>query len=221
MKADFWHSRWQENKIGFHVDEVNPYLLSNWGKLGVAAPATVFLPLCGKSVDIVWFINQGFQVEAVELSSIAIESFIKEQGLTAEHTRQGDWQIWAGKGFRIWCGDYFNLTSQQLGNIDAVYDRAALIALPEEMRQNYVFHMKSLVGVVPQLLITLSYEQAQMDGPPFSVSSEEVNRLYGDDYLGAAAPVVTEDVLAKNVRFADRGVRRLDEHVFVLQVPGK
>ena len=221
MKADFWHSRWQENRIGFHIDEVNPYLLANWSRLGVDAPATVFIPLCGKSVDIVWFIKQGYRVEAVELSPIAIEALIKEQGLIAEHAIQGDWQVWTGEGFRIWCGDYFKLTSQQLSSIDAVYDRAALIALPEEMRLEYVSHMKRLVGVVPQLLVTLSYEQAQMAGPPFSVENREVSQLYGDDYQGVDTAVVTENVLVKNTRFAERGVSRLDESVFVLQVPKK
>lgn len=221
MKADFWHSRWQANKIGFHIDEINPYLLANWSFLGVEPPATVFIPLCGKSVDIAWFIRQGYQVVAVELSPIAVQALIREQGLAAEKVEENGRLYWIGEGFQLWCADYFDLTREQVGEVEAVYDRAALIALPGDMRAAYVAHMKTLVGVVPQLLITLSYEQAQMDGPPFSVSTDEVLSLYGIDYLGADEPRVSQDVLAQNARFADRGISYLNENVFVLQVPKK
>lgn len=233
MKAEFWHERWQENKIGFHRDEVNTYLKDNWHKLGVTphsgeknksgvrAPATVFVPLCGKSIDVCWLLEQGYRVEAVELSPIAVKALIEEQALTAEYAKKEAWEIWQGEGFRIWCGDYFALTPELLGPVDAVYDRAALIALPEQMRPAYVSHMKTLTGIVPQLLITLSYNQSQMNGPPFSVTNEEVERLYKNDYVGTKEPAVKWDVLAENQKFVQRGVDSLFESVFLLQVPNK
>lgn len=219
MEPEFWHERWRENLIGFHQNEVNPYLTDNWHKLGVKAPATVFVPLCGKTLDIRWLLEQGYRVEAVELSPIAVKALIEEQGLPAEQTTVGDWEVWQGEGFRIWCGDYFKLTRAQLGVVHAVYDRAALIALPEAMRAEYVSSMKQLVGVVPQLLITLSYPQSQIDGPPFSVSRDEVESLYKKNYAGTKEPLVEKDVLAENAKFARRGLSALFESVFLLQVP--
>jgi len=221
MDADFWHSRWQQNNIGFHNTDVNPYLPAYWEQLAVEAPATVFVPLCGKSLDIGWFLQQGYQIEAVELSPVAIEALIQEQGLTAKRSQLGDWQVWSGEGFRLWCGDYFQLTQTLIGSVEAVYDRAALVALPVDLRQSYVRQMRKLAGAVPQLLITLCYEQAQMAGPPFAVCTAEVQHLYGMDYTGAETPVLSEDVLSTNERFRARGVTRLDEHIFVLQVREK
>jgi thiopurine S-methyltransferase len=221
MQTDFWHARWQQNNIGFHKQEINSYLLEHWQTLAVAPPATVFVPLCGKSVDISWFLQQGYQVEAVELSSIAIEAMLGEQALNASVTRQDDFEVWSGEGFRIWCGDYFALTAAQLGRIDAVYDRAALIALPKPMRVAYVKHMKQLVGTAPYFLITLSYVQAEMDGPPFSVTGAEVESLYGKDYQGVNKPLVSSDVLTRHARFFERGLSYLQEHVYLMQVAKK
>jgi thiopurine S-methyltransferase len=221
MQADFWHARWQQNHIGFHKQEVNHYLLEHWQKLPVGPPATVFVPLCGKTVDVSWFLQQGYQVEAVELSSIAIEAMLSEQELDASVTRQDNFQVWSGEGFRVWCGDYFALTPAHLGRVDAVYDRAALIALPEQMRMAYVNHMTQLVGAVPYFLITLHYLQSEMDGPPFSVSHAEVERLFSGYYQGVDQPLVSIDVLAQHARFFEKGLSALEENVYLMQVAGK
>lgn len=220
MEPDFWHQRWQENKIGFHQDEVNPYLRQFWPDLGLSAPARILVPLCGKSLDLIWLMQQGYAVEGVELSELAVRAFFEEQGIEAQQSQQGEFQVWQSEGLRLWCGDFFKLTPAQLGPIDAVYDRAALVALPADMRQRYVQHMQTLVGEVPHLLITLEYPQAQMDGPPFSVEQMEVEALFGERYRGTASHHC-DDILSENDHLQKRGLQRLNECAYLLQVRKK
>lgn len=220
MEPDFWHQRWQQNQIGFHQAEVNPYLRKHWPALAVPAPARVLVPLCGKSLDLLWLVQQGYQVEGVELSELAVRAFFEEQGIVPQRSAQGDWQVWQSDNLRLWCGDFFNLRPGHLGRIDAVYDRAALIALPEAMRRQYADHLQSLVGSVPHLLVTLEYPQGQMSGPPFSVEQSEVEALYGERYRGTQAPMCA-DVLADTPNFRERGIDRLNECVYLLQVRKK
>lgn len=220
MEPDFWHQRWQQNQIGFHQGEVNPYLRQYWPALGVPAPARVLVPLCGKSLDLLWLQQQGYQVEGVELSELAVRAFFEEQGIAASQRQIGDWQVWESDALRIWCGDFFKLSADQLGPIDAVYDRAALIALPAEMRRRYVKHLETLVGDVPHLLVTLEYPQEQMDGPPFSVEQVEVETLFSARYHGTHAHHC-DDVLSANAHLQQRGVGRLNECVYLLQVRKK
>jgi thiopurine S-methyltransferase len=226
MEPEFWHQRWQENKIGFHLNEVNPYLVDHWQDLGVLPGARVFVPLCGKTLDMRWLAEQGYLVEAVEVSEIAIEQFFTEQGIAFERQTSGDWITYQADSIRIWCGDFFKLPPQQiaspkLGPIEAIYDRAALIALPEVMRSTYVRKLLEITGVVPQLLITLEYDQSQMTGPPFSVSPKEVSELYRDSYGEIPGPIKRTDVLAEEARFAERGLGELFENIYLLQVPKK
>ncbi len=220
MEPEFWHQRWLENRIGFHQGEVNPYLRKYWGLLGVSAPARILVPLCGKSLDLLWLVQQGYQVEGVELSELAVRAFFDEQGMTPSVTSRSDWQVWEAEKLRLWCGDFFALTAADLGPIDAVYDRAALIALPKALRLRYVQHMHRLVGPVPHLLITLEYPQALMDGPPFAVEQPEVQALLGANYTGTQ-PHVCDDVLTGNDRLQQRGLDRLNECVYLLQVRKK
>ena len=221
MKPEFWLQRWDENKIGFHLDEENPHLIKNWPQLGVAPGSRVFVPLCGKSVDLRWLAEQGYFVEAIELSDSAIEQFFNEQGIEYQRQQQGDWIVFESEHIRIWCGDFFHLMAEQLGPIDAVYDRASLIALPSELRSDYVSQLMSLVGPVPQLLVVLDYPQQQMSGPPFSVVNDEVITLYRDFYETDKIVVNRTDVLPEHAHFADRGLTSLFECVYLMQVSKK
>jgi thiopurine S-methyltransferase len=216
MEPDFWHQRWQQNLIGFHQGEVNPYLREYWADLGVPAPARILVPLCGKSQDLLWLSQQGYQVEGVELSELAVRAFFDEQGLSPRQSQQGQWQVWESGRLRLWCGDFFELTAAQLGRVDAIYDRAALIALPPAMRQAYARHLQAQVGTVPHLLVTLEYPQGQMDGPPFSVEQSEVETLFAQRYSGTR-PHLVDDVLSHNANLQERGLDRLNECVYLLQ----
>lgn len=215
MEADFWHQRWQQNLIGFHKSGVNHWLMEYWKQLVPSAETGVFVPLCGKSRDLLWLRECGHPVTGVELSSIAVEDFFRENDLQPQERLQGCFRIWSTSKLNILCGDFFDLQSEQLADIGAVYDRAALIALPPEMRLPYVDRLTSLFRPATRmLLITMEYPQVQMDGPPFAVEQDEVLRLFSRHW---SVEVLSEDnILVKEPRFAERGLNRLSEKIYQL-----
>ena len=217
MEKDFWLERWEREEIGFHQDEVNPYLRQYWQELHLARGSVVFVPLCGKSSDMLWLREQGHQVLGVELSALAVQAFFMENGYTPQHTTRGKFDRCEANSFRILCGDFFDLGRDDLAKVSAVYDRASLIALPPEMRERYVRHLVSILPPATQiLLITLDYPQPEMQGPPFSVASEEVEALYREH---AEVRLLAQlDVLSKNPRFQERGLSRLQENIFLLSL---
>ncbi|RVU35772.1 thiopurine S-methyltransferase [Hwanghaeella grinnelliae] len=178
MDPDFWHRKWADNQIGFHEGETNALLEAHFGRLDLARGSRVFLPLCGKTRDIAWLLDQGFCVAGAELSATAIKQLFEDLGLAPEITTIGSLDRHSAPGIDIFVGDIFDLTAEKLGPVDAIYDRAALVALPKEMRTAYAAHLASLTATAPQFLITFTYDQSKMDGPPFSVSEDEVRRLY-------------------------------------------
>jgi thiopurine S-methyltransferase len=140
------------------------------------------VPLCGKSLDLAWLASQGYKVAGAELSPLAVEQFFQEQGLTPSVRQAGPLKVFEAKGIEIYAGDLFDLTPSLLGPIDAIYDRASLVALPPEMRVRYVAQLLALGGGVPQLLITYTYDTTRMDGPPFSIPAAEIESHYGRRY---------------------------------------
>ena len=214
MKAEFWHDRWENNLIGFHLDEVNPYLKQFWNLLDLKPGAKIFVPLCGKSIDLLWLAEQGCSVIGVELSPLAVEAFFTENSLEADRRKEGDFEVWQSGNITIYCGDFFSMTQEMLGDIDAVYDRASLVALPTGMRQDYAQKLTALCPAAPRLLVALEYEQSQMDGPPFSVSEAEITALYGDDF--EIKPLLRQDMLGANEKFRTRGLDYLEETIYLL-----
>ena len=189
MHHSFWLQRWQEKRIGFHLDTINPYLSKYLSKLGQPGNSHVFVPLCGKSHDLHYLHQQGYQVTGNELSCLAVKDFYTEQQLIASKSvifsknlvqEQVELAHWHSPEVDIICGDFFALNKDQLTEITAVYDRAALVALPLEMRENYV---AKLLEILPEktsiLLVTLDYDETEKQGPPFSVTEDEVVKLYG------------------------------------------
>ena len=177
MEPDFWRRRWADNEIGFHESEVNALLKDHLPALQLTPGARVFVPLCGKSHDLTWLLAQGFEVVGCELSELAVRQFFEEQDLAPAVHTEGGLTCYRVGALQIWQGDIFALPLAALGRVDAIYDRAALIALPVPLRERYARLLAELP--VPQLLITLIYDQSQMDGPPFSVDEAELERLYG------------------------------------------
>ena len=179
MQPDFWHQRWHENRIGFHRSEVMPLLEEHWDALQLSSESRVLVPLAGKSLDMVWLAAQGHRVLGVELSPLAVAQFFEEHGLQPECRESTSGLHHAAKHIELLCGDVFAVDAALLGDCTGVYDRAALIALPPDMRQRYV---RTVYAALPSgcrgLLITLEYPQAEKVGPPFSVDEAEVRELF-------------------------------------------
>jgi thiopurine S-methyltransferase len=215
MKKEFWHERWEKSEIGFHQDEINPHLRQHFLNLHHARDGKVFVPLCGKSLDMMWLRQQGCNVIGVELSSIAAEDFFNENGLQASQSNIGKFEHYQAGGVQILCGDFFDLRQQDLANVSAVYDRASLVALPPDMRKRYAQHLVNILQPAIQiLLITFDYPQIEMQGPPFAVSIKEVESLYSK--YADIRTLAQEDVLAQNPRFKQRGLSRIEENVLLL-----
>ncbi|WP_426141470.1 thiopurine S-methyltransferase [Pseudomonas sp. DWP3-1-2] len=215
MQAEFWHQRWASDQIGFHQQKTNPYLERFWPSLAVEQGAGVLVPLCGKSLDLVWLAKQGYDVKGVELSEKAIEDFFNEHQLTPAIRQQGAFNVYSAGPVELWCGDFFALTAADVADCQALYDRAALIALPPAMRERYVQHLQNILseGCIG-LLITLDYDQAEVEGPPFSVPDDEVQRLFASAWQ--LETLQTCDVLGESWKFVQRGGSRLDERVYRL-----
>lgn len=213
MEPKFWQERWARNQIGFHLPEVNPYLQRHWPPL--AEGAKVLVPLCGKSLDLMWLASQGLRVVGVELSEQAVEAFFSEQNLTPRITERGVFKVYQADLIEIWCGDFFALDAEVLADCTALYDRAALIALPPLMRAQYTDHLNTWLPAGCQgLLITLDYEQVQKAGPPFAVTDEEVQLLLGERWV--LRVLQEQDILGESWKFVQDGVTRLDERVYQL-----
>jgi thiopurine S-methyltransferase len=210
MDARFWHERWGKNEIGFHEAEGNALLVEWFKALSLTEGDRVLLPLCGKTRDIAWLLSNGYRVAGNELSAVAIEHLFVELGMEPKIAETGDLKRYCGENIDIFVGDFFQLSRQLLGPVDATYDRAALVALPEGMRDRYTAHLVDVTYKAPQLLLCFEYDQNEMDGPPFSVNDAEVRRHYAERY--------ELDLLASiNVPGGLKGKCVADEKAWLLQ----
>ncbi|SER12930.1 thiopurine S-methyltransferase [Amphritea atlantica] len=181
MHSEFWHERWRSGRIGFHQSQVNPLLKHCWSELQADGAGRVLVPLCGKSIDMLWLREQGHEVTGVELNELACQAFWDEQEVPVTVQQTGDFSLREKDGLRLLCGDFFTLPAAEFKTINWVYDRAALVAFPEPMRKRYAQTLtEQLPAGVGMLLITLEFDDAE--GPPFSVTEEEVQALYGDRF---------------------------------------
>ncbi|NGZ60435.1 MAG: thiopurine S-methyltransferase [Nitrospira sp. LK265] len=182
MDPSFWHQRWEKNEIGFHEDKANPLLVKHFRELSVTKGCRIFVPLCGKTLDISWLLSRGYRVAGAELSQLAIEQLFMGLGMKPEIATVDNVEQWSANNLDIFVGDIFELSGTMLGAVDAVYDRAALVAFPADLRTRYSAHLTGMTDKAPQLLICYEYDQSLMEGPPFSVSDEEVHRHYATTY---------------------------------------
>lgn len=181
MDADFWRRKWETGETGFHQAAPNPLLQRHFPALGLARGARIFVPLCGKSLDLAWLAGLGLAVSGAELSLLAVEAFFAEAGL-APRVTEGRLRRFEAGGIVIHQGDVFDLDAAALGPVDAVYDRAALVALPAPLRRRYAAHVGALTGGAIQLLLAYDYDQSRMEGPPFSTPEAEIRALYAAEH---------------------------------------
>jgi thiopurine S-methyltransferase len=216
MEPSFWHDRWENQDLGFHQDDIHALLPKYWPRLELASDAPVFVPLCGKSLDMVWLAQQGHRVIGAELSQRAIDDFFAERGLAPTMRASGSYTVKLAGPYELWCGDFFDLPRDAVTGVAGVYDRAALIALPPSLRERYAATLAALLP--PQarfLLITLEYGQTQMSGPPFSVPGGEVRALFAGSYQ--LDELERRDVLDGHPHFKQRGLTALQECAYLLQ----
>ncbi|MCK0209658.1 thiopurine S-methyltransferase [Starkeya koreensis] len=182
MDEQFWHRKWRDNEIGFHREDANPLLLHHLPALGLATDARLLLPLCGKTRDIGWLLAQGHEVVGSELSELAVEQLFEELGVKPEIADDGPLRRFDAERLTVFAGNFFDLDRHRLGTVDAVYDRAAIVALPEAMRERYAGHLIHLTHTAPQLVVTFEYDPSRLVGPPFAVPEAELRRHYGTAY---------------------------------------
>jgi thiopurine S-methyltransferase len=218
MQPSFWHERWERAEIGFHKHEVNEHLRRFWEQLAPPAGARVLVPLCGKSLDLLWLAGENHPVTGVELSPLAVAAFFDDNGLKPERRRDGAFDVWESEEVRLLLGDIFDLEAPQVADCAAVYDRAALIALPPAMRRRYVQHLCAcLPPAAPTLLVTMEYDQSVRPGPPFAVTEAEVRSLY--EPARRVDLLEVRDALPADSAWRAQGLTWLCEKVYRLAVP--
>ena len=216
MQPKHWIQRWKNRQIGFHQDQINPWLIEHWPTLGVPAGAPVFVPLAGKSLDMWWLADRGHPVLGVELSPIAVREFFAEADVEPQRGHHDHFEHCSARQVDLWCGDLFDLSRDDLSTIGAIYDRAALVAMPPSMRPDYAAKLVDILPpVAPLLLITMEYPEQQMRGPPFPVPETEVRSLFESHFK--IDLIAEADILDQEPHFRKRGLTELTEKAFVLR----
>ncbi len=182
MNAEFWNERWRSNQIAFHEGEANSLLREHFRELALFPGERVLVPLCGKTRDIHWLLSVGQKVVGIELVESAVEQLFAELSLEPSISQAGPLKLYQAENLHVFAGDVFELSSASVGPVDAIYDRAALVALPDDVRPKYAGHLVEISGGAPQLLITFEYDQSRMQGPPFSVDREMLEDYYSEAY---------------------------------------
>lgn len=182
MSNDLWLKRWENGETGFHYHKVNPLLEKYYEQLSLEESSTVFMPLCGKSLDIVYFLSKGHKVVGCELSPLAILEFFKELEIEPSIKEYEKFKTYTHDDIIIYEGDIFDLKKEHLGEVDAIYDRAALVALHVDIRAKYTKHLQELTNSAKQLILTCSYEQELHQRTPYSVPYEEISSHYDENY---------------------------------------
>ncbi|MDJ0807330.1 MAG: thiopurine S-methyltransferase [Gammaproteobacteria bacterium] len=211
-----WLERWERQDIGWHHAEYNPHLLNYWQMLEVPEGALVLVPLCGKSRDMVWLTEQDYRVRGIELSPLAVETFFKEQGLQPKRESLGHFERWSAGPYEIYCGDIFDLDQLDNSQVNAVYDRASLVALNPLQRMHYGQLLKHVLPAgCPILLVALDYSQHEMTGPPYSVDESEVRDLFRSVYR--VNQLDSLDLHNQSERYKEQGLSRIFEQIYQLQ----
>ncbi len=210
MDANFWHKRWKDDDIAFHESKVNALLVSHLKDLPIQKRAHIFVPLCGKTQAIAWLLSMGHKVTGIELNITAVNELFEELGVKPKIETIGTLQRYHAVDLDIFVGDIFALTRETIGSVDATFDRAALVALPQAMRSQYSQHLISITRAAPQLLIVYEYDQNLMKGPPFSISSQEIHDHYKKHYkiTPLASSAVPQGL---------RNIRPVNENAFLLK----
>lgn len=216
MEPDFWRERWSEGRTAWDQHAAHPTLTDRWPMLDLPADTRVLVPLCGASIDMVWLAARGHRVVGTELSELAVRTFFERAEFASAERSTGAFTVFTGGPYELWCGDHFDLPAEAVRDVAAVYARASLVALPPDTRRRYVEHMADILAPGTLVfLLTFVYDQAEMDGPPFSVGGAEVRDLFGRAF--AIEQTSDADIFERSAELAARGVTGLHEELHVLR----
>jgi thiopurine S-methyltransferase len=215
MEHAFWLDRWEKADIGFHQAAAHDFLERHWPSLGVPQGAQVLVPLCGKSTDMVWLAEQGHSIIGTELAELAVDQFFAERTRTPAVVREGAFTVKRAGPFELWCGDHLALDPAVTRRIGGVFDRAALVAMPRVMQQDYADKLAELTpSDVPVLLVALDYDPSEMDGPPFPISAARISELF--EHAFRISRLEIRDGLAMSQNLKKRGLKALNETAWKL-----
>lgn len=219
MELSYWLSRWNKGNTGFHMEKGYPGLSAYWASLPISPNPVVLIPLAGKSTDIKWIADRAQKVICSEISSIAIEQFFENHEMEFTKTHFASFEIYQSYNIEFWCGDFMKLPQDKTGEIDLIFDKASIVALPEKMRITYSNKISSLsTGNTKILMHLLSYKQSEMTGPPFSVDPDEIKRLFSEKFEILLLQKNSMD-LHKFEKFLNRGLKSdLIEYLLLLSV---
>lgn len=216
MDCKFWLEDWQTQHIPFHRKQVNEMLTKHYPQLQLQQNDTVFVPLCGKSIDMAWLREQGHLVLGVELSPVAVEDYYVSQQLEYARYQAEHFEVYQNPQTTIFCGDFFNLDANLLKPTPAIYDRAALVALAPEQRTAYAQKLSQLQQIGGKiLLVTLTYPQEEMQGPPYSIEEQEIYGLFNTEYTIQCLER-DEGALARSEYLQQQGLSHLTNSVYLL-----
>ena len=216
MDSQFWLDVWKNGSLGFHNSKTNPFLMKFWPQLNLAQGDGVFVPLCGKTLDMVWLAEQGYPVLGVELSRLAAQAFFEENAIEPDVRETGRFTQWQGGGIELYVGDFFDLTADDLKNVRGVFDRAAIVALPKEMRKDYAIRLGELLAAGTQILLfAFEYDQAQKQGPPHSVPSAEIEQIFSPSFT--VQKLDQRELIDKAPGMQRAGLTSFEQHVYLLQ----
>ncbi|MGF1670482.1 MAG: thiopurine S-methyltransferase [Balneolaceae bacterium] len=206
MEISFWENKWRQGQIGFHMEDGYEPLKKYWDKLDLPKQSTVFVPFCGKSVDLVWLAGNGASVLGIEVIEQAVQEFFHEQHIAPNIQKSGDFTIYKSGPIQIIHGNFFHITKSSFPDIDVIYDKGGLVAVPEEKQTEYVDHLLNLANPHTKILLHhFEYPQNEMSGPPFSVPLSRIKELFGDGY--SIRTLLQETTNKKYEKFAERGLQ--------------
>jgi len=217
MTKQYWLDKWQHNDIKFNQDDVNVYLQRYYSRFNLSKSELIFVPLCGKSIDMLWLMNKGHHVVGVELSSVACKAFFEDNHLAYQVKTRGSFITYFNDSITLYCGDFFELMPGLMGNIKSVYDRGAFIAFPPDMRGQYVAQLASLIAVGGKIIMnTIEYDERREEGPPYSASFKNIAQLYQSSFhinqLEQSVYEVPEHLKSQGLLTANHAVYLLTKH---------
>jgi len=213
---DYWIARWSEGRTGFHRASPQTWLVEHLEQLAPKGDERVLVPLCGKSVDLVYLESRGHSVVGVDVAAKAFEEFLAEQRRRATVRTEPPFTIHATGALELWCGDFFALDPARYGTFRAIFDRAALVAFPDARRAEYARKLVELLALGGRLLlVAMEYDQAKWAGPPFSVTRDEIARRFGE--ACRSEPLAERSLLDEEPVWRERGIDRLVETLTLLQ----